>query len=725
MLKAEIKVSIMMRHVAGRLAVFVASVLLPGVLILMAGAIRPAVAAVPVTVSDSHSSLSVVAEVTSYRPGEPFWLALTFTPRDHWHTYWRNPGDSGMAPDLTWQASGAAFDPALYPVPALLPVGPLMNYGYEGPATQLVRVMPDADTRGVLDITLNAEWLVCEIECVPQGGGVSLSVAPGARAGGDATDTAHSDLFSAARAALPEPSYWDAELSLSGESASLTMFMTRDETARVTGAYFFPGEEGTADYAAPQVLTRGPDGLTLGLTRFAGGLTPERGDGLLLLTFADGMTQGFSIERSLSASSAPSSGSDASAIADRSPAAAPVLPLWQAALFALLGGVILNLMPCVFPILSLKAFSLIASGDQSPTARRVEGWAYTGGIMASFGILVAVLVILRAGGAGIGWGFQLQDPVFVAVMVIVMVLVGLSLSGLFHFRTGFEGTGQGLAAQGGPRGAFFTGVLATLVATPCTAPLMAPAIGFALTQSLPAIVLVFAMLAFGLALPFLILSHVPAVARLMPKPGPWMETLKQALAFPMYLTAVWLMYVFNTLAGGAALIFLLGALVVLAFAIWLWQQGRGRVLRALAAAVGLFAVGSVLWQPEPGTGEPAGDYMQGDVFSLARLSELRGEGEPVFAYFTADWCITCKVNERVALYRAETETLFRAQGVRVLKGDFTSRDKAIADILASYGRAGVPLYLYFPSGASEAIILPEILTPGILQDTIISANGRG
>ncbi|WP_374763845.1 protein-disulfide reductase DsbD family protein [Yunchengibacter salinarum] len=685
-------------------------------------------------VTESHSTILLASEVRAVAVGEPFWLAVRFTPREHWHTYWKNPGDSGMTPILSfdlpdgWQAA----DP-LYPVPERLPVGPLMNYGYDAPNTLLVKVTPGKTVPETARIGLSAEWLSCEESCIPQSAELALSL-PRGEAGARAES--NGDLFSTARERLPDPSWYEAGLRVGDESSRLTVLTGAAEAARVEKATFFPAGEGVTTYAAEQTMARTEQGLELTLPRDRGALEPDTAAGVLVLDFKDGTRQAMRLAPDLIQADGPATqGADGATPAGDGKAAkgavlptgaSAALPLWQAVLFALLGGMVLNLMPCVFPVLSLKAFAFLKSGGEQPAARRLEGWAYTAGILASFLVVVGALLALRAGGAAVGWGFQMQNPIFIAAMTVIMVLVGLSLSGFFELRTGFEGAGQGLAGKNGTTGSFFTGVLATLVATPCTAPLMAPAIGYALTQPIPVVLLVFLSLGFGLALPFLILSHSPRAAKLLPRPGPWMETLRQALAFPMYATAIWLVYLFTVQAGSAALFILLLLLLGLVFAIWLWGRAAGRVLKGAALIFGLAALVAIWFIPTHGgedrSAQSGDSVMDGAAWSAERLDSLRADGEPVFVYFTADWCITCKVNERVALYRTPTETYFRENDIAVLKGDWTNRNDAIGRVLAEYGRAGVPLYLFFPADGGDAVILPQVLTVDSLLGAIKKAQ---
>ncbi len=661
-------------------------------------------------VEASHSSLVIEADMTSVEAGRAFWLAITITPRTNWHSYWKNSGDSGASPAFDWRmGSDATVGDPLFPTPKRLPLGPLVNYGYDAPVTLLLPAR--APSRGTkFTASLEAEWLICEVECVPQVTELAIELPVGEAA----TDTKASTTFQAARSALPDPSYWSSDLTVQGDTASLAVYMAQDETNDVASAYFFPEGAGVLDYAADQVLAVTPDGITLSAVRSPGAPDVQSAAGVLKLTYADGRSEGFDMSPMLKVVAGAVAASDT-----------PVVPvatisIWEAVIFALVGGLILNLMPCVFPILSLKAFAFVSANYKTAANRKKEGWAYTFGIWLSFMAIVAALLILRAGGTAVGWGFQLQEPVFVGLMTLLMVVVALSLSGMFNIQFGIEGAGQSLAAREGVRGAFFKGVLAALVATPCTAPFMAPAIGFALTQPVLVVLVVFSFLALGLALPFLALSYSPALARIMPRPGPWMEKVKEGLAFPMYLTAAWLLYVFTRETGAVAMLVLLAAIIGIVFAIWIGKQAAGRMpLRVIAWAVAAFAVYGIVSKPwvEPihTTGE---GYVEEVAYSSAALTSLLDDGKPVFVYFTADWCITCKVNERIAVLTSATQKAFRETGTVVMKGDWTNRNAEIGAVLARHGRAGVPLYLFYPAGAREPVVLPEILGPGSITSVM-------
>lgn len=652
----------------------------------------------------SHSVLKIDSEQLSMAPGGSTWLALTILPREGWHTYWQNPGDSGAQPILSWQLpEGASITPPLYPVPHRLPVGPLMNYGYDGRSALLVK-LTTPPAQGNHPATLNAEWLVCEIECVPQFATLDIEI----KVDDARRDPGVVNLFSDARAALPEPSFWDADLLVQETRSLLQVYMSAEETADIVDAYFFAEGEGLTDYAAKQEWQLNDNGLVLTLLRHPGMPEVTSSKGVLTLNKAT-KNLSYSIDSQLKIET-----NNIDPVQMHN-----AMPVWRAAIFALIGGLILNLMPCVFPVLSLKAFAFVSANYKTAANRRKEGWAYTLGIWASFMAIVGLLLVLRAGGSAIGWGFQLQEPVFVALMTLLMLVVGLSLSGLFNIQFGIESAGESLASREGVTGAFFKGVLAALVATPCTAPFMAPAIGYALTQPILIVFIIFSALALGLALPFLALAYIPALARAMPRQGAWMEKLKEALAFPMYLTAAWLLYIFDRQVGAIGTFMLVVAMVAIAFALWLIRQGNGKTTRGLAIIIGVGALIGIANEPWI---EPKRDaeitYTQELAYSPAALAEVVGQDAPVFVYFTADWCITCKVNERIAIETEATQAAFIASGTIVMKGDWTNRNEEIANVLTQYGRAGVPLYLFFPKGQREAKVLPEVLGPGTISNLL-------
>ncbi len=667
------------------------------------------------TVKQDNSIATLVSEVDSIAAGKPFWLAFKIDPVEGSHSLWTNPGDGIAANKLTWKLpEGFEAQSPLYPTPKTITSGLNIHYGYDESAILLVRILvPNSLRSGSLDFDLKAEWQVCAETCVIESGEfeLSLPVGDGAIASDD------TEIFANARAVLPEINFWDSSLTLVTSGASLNVVMDMGQTDSIETAYFFPDHSGIAKYTSDQYFAKSPAGISLQFIRTQGVDTPASGNGILLLTSTDGSSTGYRLEN---VKVTDGIGSGEFGLLNATDVS---MPVWQALLLAFLGGLILNLMPCVFPILSLKALALASSGGLSVYARRMEGLSYTLGVVISFAAIAAVLLFLRAGGEAIGWGFQLQSAGFVSFLAVIMLLVGLSLAGLFEISFGAESTGSQLASSGGNKGSFFTGVLATLVATPCTAPLMAPALGFALAQTTATALLIFVTLGFGMAAPFLLLAFSPKLGSLLPRPGAWMDKLKQGLSFPMFLTAAWLVYVVIQQDGGAAGFVLLGGLIIISFGVWLWQQSNGKILRSISLLIMLGTFVGLTYQPAPSESDLAiEEVIEGEIFSELKLAELRAANNRVFVYFTADWCITCKANEKIALQRRETVDFMLDNDIHILKGDWTNKNDEIAEVLARYGRAGVPLYLYFPKGAEKAVLLPELLTVDMLLDNLRSAN---
>ena len=689
-------------------------------------------ASTPVLTDNVRARL--LARRPAVAPGASLDLALVLDIRPHWHTYWRNPGDSGEPPRIHWQLpDGVEAGAIRWPLPEPIAVGPLVNYGYSGRVVHLVQlaIPEDWPVGKPIPVVADASWLVCEEECIPEDGHFTLTLATEARRapGAASADTETARLFHAARARLPRPGVVAAELARGDDALTLSV-PAAALPARIDDAYFFADAWGLVNHAAEQSWVVDGERLVLRLApgEAAASVPPT---GLLKLR-ADGGEVGLLVDATGAARAAPVAGPAAGALD------APVreLGLSLALGFALLGGLVLNLMPCVFPVLAIKALGLAGQGGAGLRERALHGLAYTAGVLLFFLALGLLLLALRAGGAAVGWGFQLQSPLFVTLMAYLFVVLGMSLAGALTLGARLMGIGQGggLSARDGLLGAFATGALAALVAAPCTAPFMGAALGYAMTVPWPAALAIVLALGLGMALPFLLLALSPRLAGALPRPGAWMETLKQALAFPMFATAAWLFWVLSVQAGPGGLAAALTGALLLAFALWLAE--RLRVARAPwprvgvgAAALGLLAavwLGAGTSAVEPGgfTGGYAGaqsvDARSGvaaEPFSAARLAVARGRGRPVFVNMTAAWCITCLVNERVALSRAAVARAFAAQNVLYLKGDWTNRDPAITDYLAGFGRNGVPIYVFYPPGG-EPRVLPQVLTEAIVLDRI-------
>jgi thiol:disulfide interchange protein DsbD len=663
----------------------------------------------------------LVASVDAVRPGADIWVGVQQRIIPHWHTYWINPGDSGLATTIEWSLpAGATAGEIRWPVPNKTTVGPVTNYAYQDEVTLVSSVKaPESLVPGqAFPIHALVKWLVCDDICIPQQAELSLTLPV---VDSHADIGAGSPAVASARSRWPAPSPWPARFQYGDDGLLLRVDTTDLSASRIRSIDFFPDQWGRITHNTPPTVHFDAQGVTL---KFAAGESPVESNGLLTGVLAVQGRDGeavFPAGYSLTARSGP--------VAE--PAIGSDVSLATAFGLALLGGLILNLMPCVFPVLSLKALHLVRQTEQPAQVARRHGWAYTLGVLASFGFLGGLLAVLKAGGQAVGWGFQFQSPMFVVAAAYLTFAVGLNLSGVFTIPSWFAGLGSSLADRAGYAGSFFTGVLASLVAAPCTAPFMGIAIGYAVTQ--PALLLIAILLALGLGLaaPYLVLSHWPLLQRWLPRPGAWMDVLKQALAFPMYATSAWLVWVLAQQCGPNAAGFVLSGLVAIAFAAWLFEHRHvgwdrlgqlledGLVALVLALAIGTAAYGVKSLNASAVPAAAAKELKNWEPYSAERLRALRARGEPVFLNFTAAWCISCLVNERVALSQAVVEGAFRAGGITYLKGDWTHHDEAIAAKLAEFGRSGVPLYVFYPAGVGSApVVLPQILTPAIVLGAI-------
>ncbi len=675
-------------------------------------------------VSTENVTAHLLAEHNPTVPGQPLELLLSLTIRPGWHTYWRNPGDSGEAPRIDWTLPPGVSAGALqFPAPALIRVGPLANFGYSGRALHPVRLSIPADwpLGEPIPVRAQAHWLVCEEHCVPESAVLELTLNTAAAAG--PSDPQAQEAFAQARAGLPVGTL--AGATLTPTPGGLRLSLPRAGLGEApTAVRFFPWSWGLIEPAADQPWRLAADRLELDLTPGETAGTADPG-GLLTLTGADGAVRSFEVDatRVLPAQTPPRITAPS----------APALGLPLALGLAFLGGLILNLMPCVFPVLAIKALSLAGQGGLSARQRGAHGLAYTAGVLVFFAALTAVLLAVRAGGTAIGWGFQLQYPPFVAIMAYVFLVLGLSLAGAVTLGGRLMGLAGGQVG-GGSAGAFGTGALAALVAAPCTAPFMGAALGYALTLAWPLALAILLALGLGLAAPFLALSLTPGLARRLPRPGAWMEHLKQLLAFPMFATAAWLLWVLSVQTGPAGLALVLAGMLAASFGLWArertamagrsWRRvGEGAALAGLAAALwlGFATAGSPTPQQSAAPAAPQAG-LAAQPYTPARLTQARTQGRPVFVNMTAAWCITCLVNERVALRATSVAAAFRAADLLYLKGDWTGRDPQIGDYLAGFGRTGVPLYVYYPAGG-EPRVLPQILTPASVLAALGSAVG--
>ncbi|WP_428311682.1 protein-disulfide reductase DsbD family protein [Hydrocarboniphaga sp.] len=675
----------------------------------------PSLPARAATVQAEHIEVELLAENSTLTAGEQT-VALRIRPESGWHVYWRNPGDSGLPTKLAWQnlPAGASAGELQWPYPEEHNLGDLTNYGY-GEETLLPLQLTLPDSAPAEPLKAKASWLVCADICIP--GKADLSLDTPYRAGAAQPDPAHAVAFAETRAKLPVAAPFAAQFQIDGGEFRLQAGPLPGRSQQLA---FYPYAGDVLAHAGSKKQAYDSDDRIARLARPVSGYfvqAPQAVEGVLVI--GEGHAAKAYEIRATPGTVAAVAGTAAKAAGAMTTAAPDAPGFWLVLALAFGGGLILNLMPCVFPVLSLKALSVMKVQQQAAAEHRRHALAYTAGVVLSFVAAAGVLIALRAGGAALGWGFQLQSPLFVGLLVYVMLALGLSLSGVIEFGSSWMGAGQNLAAKPGLSGSFFTGVLAVIVASPCTAPFMGTALGYALTQ--PAIVslTVFLALALGLAFPFLLIGFVPRLAAWLPRPGAWMETLKQVLAFPLYLTAVWLLWVIGGLTDRNGMGLAMVGAVLLAFGLWLLGRARNLVVKLLALAA-LIAAVALLFHPllRASTEAPNRTAAVGvEPYSDARLAELIAQKRTVFVDFTADWCLTCKVNERVALHSQTVIDAFEKHQVVSMVADWTRADPAITATLARYGRSGVPLYLVSVGGA-EPRVLPQVLTPDLVAQAV-------
>jgi thiol:disulfide interchange protein DsbD len=651
-------------------------------------ALAPAVHAAPLvpvygTATGPHIQVELVAEQAAPTAGQEFWVGVLFEPEDHWHVYWKNPGDSGTPPTVKWTLpAGVTAGEIHWPAPKRLSLPPLMDYGYEGSTLLMVPLRGLSGASG--ELAARVDWLVCQKSCIPGKADLRLKL-PAA--------SPRKIAFERSRALLPKR---DSDPAI--QARDLGTDFSLELPARLSDdPVFFPAEALQIDNPAPQKLEKLAGGATRLVLRkseqLSGAVKKLAG---LLESGPQGHRTSVEIAAPMSGGMAGAEGWSA----------------WLRALvFAFVGGLILNLMPCVFPVLSIKVLAFMRQKDHEIHLQRRHALVYALGVVLSFWMLTAVLLGLRAAGEQIGWGFQLQSPAFVAVLAGALFFFGLSLAGVFEIGGSVLGAGQALTRGESYHSSFFTGVLATVVATPCTAPFMGSAVGFALSQPLPVVFGVFTALALGLALPYVALAWFPSAGRLLPRPGRWMETFKQLMAFPVFATVIWLVWVYGLQTDVHGVLRVLVALLLLSIGGWALGRYPGRNGKIVAGVMAALALWISMAKPAQSSWEP---------YSQALVTELRSRHEPVFVDFTAAWCVSCKVNELVALNPDRVVSEFKRKKVKLIKGDWTNNDPQITEALRQFGRSGVPFYvLYYFDGRSEQVMtLPEVLTPQTVLDAL-------
>ncbi len=630
--------------------------------------------------AELHATRTVIA------PGETFTVVLRQQIREGWHTYWLNPGDAGEETKIAWTLPpGFEAGPIRWPVPEAIPFATLLNYGYSNEVLLPVSMTAPATLQTGRPVTLSADvtWVVCKDICILGEGRVTLTLQTAAEGRDDAT---WAPRIAAAIAALPSRPEIDARIARSGR---LSVALAGADAYR--NFHFFPFSRDVIEAAAEQSPRASAGGVTFTLTP---GFQNTFGQGPLEGLVAYEVREGGAwVRRGVEIVAQPSE----EALAGAAPMA--LSALLTAIGLAFLGGLILNVMPCVLPVLSVKALAF--AGGAAPAEARRQGVFYTIGVLATFLALAGLLIALREAGAAVGWGFQLQSPLVTSGLALLFFIIGLNLLGVFEVGGGAQNLGAGLAARSGDAGSFFTGALAVVAATPCTAPFMAGALGVALTQPAHLTLLIFAALALGFALPLAALHFAPAFQKLIPKPGAWMERVRNVLAFPMFGAAIWLAWVLTAQTGANGALALLSLAAAVGFALYVARWGRAWLVAGLIV---IAATGALMWKPLAGVETEAA--LASEPWSPARVAELSNEGRGVFVNFTAAWCVTCKVNEVLVFNRPAVAQAFAETDTAYLVADWTNRNAEIAAILDEHQWPGVPLYLYYPPGSAEPQVLP-------------------
>jgi len=750
-----------LRHAAALLRF--AGLLLAGFFVWTPAGALGAQAGVNAQASDltPNSEVALVSESNVFRPGSTTTVALRITMDPGWHTYWTNPGDAGLPLETVWTLpAGFTVSTPRFPTPHVLPLPPLMSYGYEREVFVLVDVTVASTVPIGTTFTLAADtdFLVCADVCLPASDHVTLT----ARTAMQVSHSVWAQAIAATRAQLVRPSSdWTVSAWRDGARIMLFARIPKALQTSIRAPHVIADSTGVLEHAAVQRVRIAGDTIVLAMTRakvladstsrFRGVLLadvdeprlsyrldvpitrapPQSAALVAMLDGAEAIGTGGAASNGAASSGA---GTPDRASSNTQPAAGPNaaaadIGIVLALLLAFVGGVILNLMPCVFPVLSIKILSFVErGGDDGGAVGRRHAFVFTMGVLTTFWVLAGALLGLRASGARLGWGFQLQSPAVVAILALVVFALALNLSGVFAMGmslTRLGGIGGGMQYSD----SFLTGLLAVIVATPCTAPFMGVALGYALTQNAVIGLAVFTALGLGLAAPYVILASSPALLRRLPRPGPWLETLKQALAFPLYATVVWLLWVLGRQAGTDQVSLVLLFVVGVALAGWMAgrAQNAGRTRRssvALALLLLTIVGGGATAAVQPVTPVRTSEAPPGwEPWSAARVASARDSGRAVFVDFTAAWCLSCQVNERVALHTDAVERAFVAGNVLLLRADWTSRDSSITAILSTFGRSGVPLYVMYPARrGAPAELLPAVLTPGAVISAVTRAT---
>lgn len=667
----------------------------------------------------------LIVEENSIQPGHPFWVGVELKMADGWDTYWLNPGDSGFATQVDWHLpEGFTAGPLHWPYPEKFINDSLVAFGYTKTVVLLTEITPPKDLSSYqkIDIGADVSWLACNDSCIPGKATLSLSV-PVSKESPE-KNSATQPLFSQARAALPKAGGDFSDLSIQAQAEEIVLHLKPKAgmAGNIEEMLFIPEQGEMVDYAAPQSLHKGNDEITLNVKRAnPAGDMPQHVKGVLLISEkGSDVKQAIQVDTDIAAPAQPTSYEGVSSVA-------------MALGFAFLGGLILNVMPCVLPVIALKIFGFVKMANQNRWTIFKHGGVFSLGVLLSFWVLSGILLVLRSYGEGIGWGFQLQEPVFVVALAGILFTLGLSLFGVFELGTSLISLGNKTASSSKSpmTSSFMSGVLATLVATPCTGPLLGPALGFAMTLPAVKALMIFSMMGLGMAFPYLLFSAFPKLVRFLPKPGNWMITFKQLMGFLMMGTVAWLVWVFGAQTDNMATFVLLAGLLLIAIGTWIFGKWatplKSKAVRLVATAMTVIFVGlgggTALFTAKQhreivstGVETKVVSDSGWENYSPERIAELRAQGVPVFVDFTAKWCLICQAN-KVILHSSEVQKAFKEKGVVAMAADWTKKDSVITKELEKLGRSGVPVYVLYPGDLQQKpYILPQTLSGNVVRE---------
>lgn len=679
-------------------------------------------------IQTEHAEVELISEVKTISPAQPFWVALRIKHEPHWHTYWRNAGDSGLETRLTWTLpEGFSAGDIQWPIPEVISYSEITSYGYKGELFLLTKIFPPEQLvpGTIIQIKLKAAWLICKVECLPGEADLSISLPVDNKT---ILEKKWAKNFNDSRANLPIKGHgWETVLENKNDSSII--FSIKKPSwlnYNVKALHFFPYNAGYIKNTEKQKILNSKNGITLEIKLEDFVIDePEILRGILV---SESGWCGPNSEKAIEIE-IPTT---LSSIKESSNNTINGEQIVLALLFAFIGGIILNLMPCVLPVLSIKILGFVQQAGDNKQKILKNGLFFTLGVILSFLTLAGLLIILRAGGEQLGWGFQLQSPIFIIILSVLLFLFALNLLGVFEIGIPTSGFGGSNKEHSGISGSILSGVAATVLATPCTAPFMGSALGFAITQPVHITLLIFASLGLGMAAPYLLLSLFPQWLRYLPKPGSWMNTLKQFMGFLLLATIVWLVWILGIQTNTSTVTGLMLTLLITGFAGWIFGKWGSVInkssIRKLAGIVSLSLVISAIFiaasfidtnnRLEDESNLPSDNKINWQKYSQEKVTQLLSEGKPIFIDFTAAWCLTCQVNKKVALEAAEVINKFNDLNVAALKADWTTRDSTITKALAKYGRNSVPLYVYYNADNRTPVILPEILTPGILLNIL-------